>query len=167
MSLACLIANRLLILHVLGLAAFAGQLCRRHSSFDSAHILNYMSHQLHNNRYDDLVILRNLISKMTNIDATMDALPDRLLIALRGGPLLQVEMLSPETRGAEGLTLMGQRSTARLLDSLRRTKLLGPMVVLLAKLRQTSAFANAERAKHPKILGLILDEVIFIVGHWE
>ncbi|KAJ1311288.1 hypothetical protein OPQ81_009786 [Rhizoctonia solani] len=140
------------------LAAFAGQLCRRHPAFDSTHILNYMSHQLHNNRYDDLVILRNLISKMTNIDASMDALPDRLLVALRGGPLLQVEMLAPETRGAEGLTAMGQRSTARLLDSLRRTKLLGPMVVLLAKLRQTSAFANTERAKHPKILGLILDE---------
>ncbi|CUA76847.1 THO complex subunit 2 [Rhizoctonia solani] len=140
------------------LAAFAGQLCRRHPAFDSAHILTYMSHQLHNNRYDDLVILRNLISKMTNIDASMDALPDRLLVALRGGPLLQVEMLAPETRGAEGLTAMGQRSTARLLDSLRRTKLLGPMVVLLAKLRQTSAFANTERAKHPKILGLILDE---------
>ncbi|ELU41830.1 tho2 protein [Rhizoctonia solani AG-1 IA] len=141
-----------------GLAAFAGQLCRRHPAFDSAHILNYMSHQLHNNRYDDLVILRNLINKMTNIDASMDALPDRLLVALRGGPLLQVEMLAPETRGAEGLTPMGQRSTARLLDSLRRTKLFGPMIVLLAKLRQTSAFANTERAKYPKTLGLILDE---------
>jgi hypothetical protein len=149
-----------------GLAAFAGQLCRRHSSFDSAHILTYMSHQLHNNHYDDLVILRNLISKMTNIDASMDALPDRLLVALRGGPLLQVEMLAPETRGAEGLTPMGQRSTARLLDSLRRTKLLGPMIVLLAKLRQTSAFANTERAKHPKILGLILDEVNVIRSIW-
>jgi hypothetical protein len=122
-----------------------------------------MSHQLHNNRYDDLVILRNLINKMTNIDASMDALPDRLLVALRGGPLLQVEMLAPETRGAEGLTAMGQRSTARLLDSLRRTKLFGPMIVLLAKLRQTSAFANTERAKYPKILGLILDEVKYFI----
>ncbi|KAG8744851.1 THO complex subunit 2 [Ceratobasidium sp. 414] len=140
------------------LAAFAGQLCRRHAALDSAHILNYMAHQLHNNRYDDLIILRNLISKMTSIDASMDALPDRLLVALRGGPLLQVEMLAPETRGAEGLTPMTQRATARLLDALRRTKLLGPMVVLLAKLRQTSAFANTDRAKHPKILGLIFDE---------
>ncbi|KAG8710344.1 THO complex subunit 2, partial [Ceratobasidium sp. 394] len=140
------------------LAAFAGQLCRRHAALDSAHILNYMAHQLHNNRYDDLIILRNLISKMTSIDASMDALPDRLLVALRGGPLLQVEMLAPETRGAEGLTPMTQRATGRLLDALRRTKLLGPMVVLLAKLRQTSSFANTDRAKHPKILGLILDE---------
>jgi hypothetical protein len=118
-----------------------------------------MAHQLHNNRYDDLIILRNLISKMTNIDASMDALPDRLLVALRGGPLLQIEMLAPETRGAEGLNPVTQRATARLLDALRRTRLLGPMVVLLAKLRQTSAFANTERAKHPKTLGLILDEV--------
>ena len=74
---------------VLGLAVFIGLICKKYV-FDTAGLLQYIANQLKAERNFDLVILKELLSKMSGVTVFEDITNDELF-ALGGGELLKSE----------------------------------------------------------------------------
>ena len=135
-----------------GLATFAGTLCKRWN-IDVSQILQYILTQLRNGNPKDLIVLRELISKMTGIEPVID-LSDSQILALGGGKTLQAEAINPtgvvERKGAT------KRSTARLKIAMQDSGLTLPLLVAVALQRQQCAFEDAEAPL--KYLGNLFDQ---------
>lgn len=114
------------------LAIFAGTLCKRWN-MEVAYVLQYILNQLREGNSKDLVVLRELISKMAGIEPVSD-LSDSQVVALGGGPTLQAEALHPTI--IEERRNQTKRSTLRLETSLLDARLVGPLLVAVAKARQ-------------------------------
>lgn len=157
------------------LAAFAGELCRRHASLiDCRPILHYVANQLRAGNPKDLVILRELVSAMTAIDPLAN-LSDNQVAAMGGGTILRAEAIHPtvptvkvppvpgapvpvqmmtvEKRGPTG------RSAAKLAQSLRDDGLVLPMLVAVAQARETCISTVSEEEAHMKHLSSLFDNV--------
>jgi THO complex subunit 2 len=157
------------------LAAFAGELCRRHASLiDCRPILHYIANQLRAGNPKDLVILRELVSAMAAVDPLAN-LSDNQVAAMGGGAVLRAEAVHPtvptvkppampgaEVRAAEmavekrGVT---GRSAARLAQSLRQDGLVLPLLVAVAQAREACVFTVPEEEAHMKHLSSLFDNV--------
>lgn len=136
-----------------GLATFAGTLCKRWN-MEVAYILQYILNQLREGNSKDLVVLRELISKMAGIEPVSD-LSDNQIVALGGGPTLQAEALHPTTAvERKGVT---KRSTVRLKTALLEAHLVGPLLVAVAKARQECVLGLDDAPL--KYLGNLFDQV--------
>lgn len=156
------------------LAAFAGELCRRHAQLiDSRPIVRYVANQLAAGNPKDLVILRELVSAMTAIDPLAN-LSDAQVAAMGGGAVLRAEAVHPtvptvkmpvqpgtvvgpepivEKRGVTG------RSAAKLAQALRDDGLAVPLLVAVAQARESCVFAVPEEEAHMKHLSSLFDNV--------
>jgi len=136
-----------------GLATFAGTLCKRWN-MEVAYILQYILNQLRSGNSKDLVVLRELISKMAGIEPVSD-LSDSQIVALGGGTTLQAEALHPTVAmERKGVT---KRSTTRLKIALLDAQLAGPLLVAVAKARQECTLGLDDAPL--KYLGNLFDQV--------
>lgn len=135
------------------LATFAGTLCKRWN-MEVAYILQYILNQLREGNSKDLVVFRELISKMAGIEPVSD-LSDNQVVALGGGPTLQAEALHPTT--IEERKSQTKRSTLRLKTALLDAQLVGPLLVAVAKARQECILGLDDAPL--KYLGNLFDQV--------
>lgn len=135
------------------LATFAGTLCRRWS-IDVSVILQYILNQLRDGNPKDLVVLRELITKMAGIEPVAD-LSDSQVIALGGGRTLQSEAINPTT--AVEKKSATKRSTTRLKTALADSNLIVPLLVAVALQRQKCVYGDENAPL--KYLGNLFDQV--------
>lgn len=74
------------------LAIFTGNLFRKHPNVDSTGLLAYLVSQLKDGNPFDLVILKELITKMSGVEQLMEGNSDMQLEAMSGGETLRLEV---------------------------------------------------------------------------
>lgn len=143
------------------LAKFVGNVFKRNMSLDPTIILQYIANQLASGNAKDLIILRDLISKMAGIDVLQD-LSASQVVALGGSSTLRAEAILPTTIGAKKPPVA--RSAGRLMKALTDSGLTVPLLLLVALQRQ-NAVLLAEEDAHLKYLGALADSVSVAVHH--
>ena len=124
---------------------------------DPEHILKYVAHQLRNNHSNELIVLQELIYRMTGIKPLATA-TDSQILAMGGGPTLRIEAVASEERGAlEERPQLAVKSRERLISSLQSSDLMLSLLVLIAQHRQTCVFSAPEA--HLKSIANSYDEV--------
>jgi len=140
-----------------GLSSFAGSVHKKYVYMDAEHILRYVAHRLHNNQTAELIVLQELIYRMTGIKPISIA-TEAQIVAMSGGPTLRVEALASDERGAlEERAVTNGKARERLINSLRSSGLMLPLLVLIARHRQTCVFTSSE--DHLKSLANTYDTV--------
>jgi THO complex subunit 2 len=147
------------------LAAFAGTLYRRYPAMDCGPVLQYIVNQLHLNNSNDLVVIRELVLKMTGIEPLTNP-ADRQLAASVGGRLLKREatMANDGTHGSAARTAY-RKDGERLMHTLRGSGMMLPLLILVAQQRDACIHLVEEDSEaHLKFLGTLYDtcqEVLF------
>jgi THO complex subunit 2 len=136
-------------------------------------LVQQIGNQLKRQSLADLITLKQLISKMSGIEVAQD-MTDAQLKCLAGGALMQREAIdltqirfpAPPTDDNERLTrgrpkkqLVYDNSRARLLQALRNSGLILPILVAIAQARAACIYVATENLGHTKQLGLTFDEV--------
>ena len=75
-----------------GLSLFAGAVCKKYPEMEIVGILSYISSQLRNGNSLDLVVLKELVQKMSGIE-TLEDMSEVQHEALAGGETLRQEVL--------------------------------------------------------------------------
>ncbi|CCF47990.1 hypothetical protein NDA11_007965 [Ustilago hordei] len=157
------------------LAAFCGTLFRRYAMMDCTPILQYLVNQLKANNSKDLVIMSELITKMSGIEPLAN-LADAQIAALTGGRSLHMEaMMAANALTGSKERLAYRRSGQRLLHALVESKLSVPLLILVAQQRQACIHLVPESEAHLKYLGnlydscqeVLLQYVEFLFNHLE
>ncbi|KIK65595.1 hypothetical protein GYMLUDRAFT_70692 [Collybiopsis luxurians FD-317 M1] len=139
---------------LLSLAAFTGMLFRRYSA-NMTPILTYIVHQLQNGQTTEIVVLRELIWKLADIEP-LPSLSDSQIQAMAGGPALRIEAIASSTRGARMDPADAARaSLQRLGTTLIDTSLALPLLIQVAQQRQSAVFLA--RDAHLKSLAGLFD----------
>ncbi|MCO5583306.1 hypothetical protein L7F22_037216 [Adiantum nelumboides] len=146
------------------LAAFTGTLYWRYAMMDCSPVLQYIANQLKENNIKDLVIIRELILKMAGIEPLQN-LSDSQVAALTGGRMLRMEaMMMANTGIATRARLALRRSSSRLLDALKKSMMIMPLLILIAQQRQACVHLVPDSEAHLKYLGNLFDtcqEILF------
>lgn len=118
------------------LAAFAGTLYRRYPGMEPAPLLQYIANQLHKNNPNDLVVVRELVLKMSGIEPLVNP-ADKQVVASAGGRLLRREAFIAND-GAQGTPARADynRQGERLLSSAVKSGMLVPLLLLIAQCRE-------------------------------
>lgn len=157
------------------LAAFCGTLFRRYAMMDCTPILQYLVNQLKANNSKDLVIMSELITKMSGIEPLAN-LADAQIAALTGGRHLHMEaMMAANALTGSKERIAYRRSGQRLLHALVDSKLSVPLLILVAQQRQACIHLVPESEAHLKYLGnlydscqeVLLQYVEFLFNHLE
>ena len=123
------------------LASFCGHLARRYQDVDLASLLQYLANALKDDQSVDLLVLKELIARMTGCEALED-MSDAQIEAMAGGETLRAEAVV----GAKGSVTTRQRlkGVARLRHALTRgpDPLAAPLLVLIAQRRQALAYED-------------------------
>ncbi|KAJ3922736.1 transcription factor/nuclear export subunit protein 2-domain-containing protein [Lentinula edodes] len=136
------------------LASFTGMLFRKYNA-NMSPILTYIVHQLQNGQTTEIVVLRELIWKMADIEP-LPSLSDPQIQAMAGGPALRIEAIASSTRGARMDPTEGSRaSLQRLGQGLIDTSLALPLLIHVAQQRQSCVFLA--RDAHLKSLAGLFD----------
>lgn len=137
------------------LANFVGAVFKRMLNLDPALVLQYIANQLHAGNAKDLVILRELICQMADVDVLRD-LSSAQVMALGGSKSLRAEALNPTTvvakKRAHG------NPARKLMEALQQSELTAPLFLLIALQRQNAVMLEAPGA-HLKYLGVLADNV--------
>ncbi|ORX63643.1 hypothetical protein BCR32DRAFT_287619, partial [Anaeromyces robustus] len=120
------------------LATFMGTVYKKYASMELSGILRYIIYQLKCNNVIDLVILKELIQKMSGIEIT-ENLSDSQLDALAGGE-----------------TLKREASTTRLIHTLTNYNLITPLFISLCQQRSICVYNT--NLTHLKLIGNMFDQ---------
>ncbi|KAI5476268.1 Tho2 protein [Pseudohyphozyma bogoriensis] len=142
-----------------GLATFTGHIYRRwgHMRQSIKMVLQYLVNQLVAGNAKDLVVLREMVSRMTGIEPFAD-LSDPQVLSLAGGPHLRGQVFNQTVLSQVNNRLAQtsiQNAKDRLAASLKESSLHVPLLVSIAIQRQAS-IANTEA--HLKSLGGLFDQ---------
>ncbi|PWZ01853.1 hypothetical protein BCV70DRAFT_150056, partial [Testicularia cyperi] len=139
------------------LASFSGTLFRRYAMMDCTPILQYLVNQLKANNSKDLVIVSELVTKMSGIEPLAN-LADAQIAALTGGRNLHMEaMMAANALTGSKERLAYRRSGQRLLQALVESRLAVPLLILIAQQRQACIHLVPESEAHLKYLGNLYD----------
>lgn len=146
------------------LATFAGQFYKKYAAMDCTPVLQYLANRLKANNVKDLVILVELVLKMSGIEPLAE-LSESQIGALTGGPLLHTEAamtVAPGGRASSPTSMLLARSTfqkgaARLMHTLRQSRLALPLLVQVAQQRQVCVYLVPEGEGHIKALASTFD----------
>jgi THO complex subunit 2 len=141
----------------IGLASLTAHLCRRYGLIDPTPILQFTVHRLRNDSPPDAIILRELVSKMSGIEP-LQLLADNQVAAMGGGPILQIETVASETRGALQTKPL-QRSADKLLTVMSTADLILPTLLLLAQQCQQCVYQASASEAILKGLSSMFDDV--------
>jgi len=131
------------------LATFVGTIYKKYANMELPGILRYIIYQLKCNNVTDLVILKELIQKMSGIETT-ENLSDSQLDALAGG-----ETLKKEAYNAEHLKNT-KKSSLRLIDALIDNNLITPLFISLCQQRSICVYNT--NLTHLKLIGNMFDQ---------
>lgn len=131
------------------LASFSGSVFRKYS-IELSGLLQYVANQLKAGKSLDLLILKEVVQKMSGIEVSEEVTKDQLE-ALGGGEVLKAE------GGYFGQIRNTKKSSNRLKDALLGQKLELPMCVLISQHRHAIIFEEGEQ-KHLKLVGKLTDQ---------
>ncbi|KAG9071266.1 THO complex subunit 2 [Linnemannia hyalina] len=136
------------------LASFCGNLYRKYPSAELDGILQYIVNQLRMQIPHDLVVLRELLSKMGGVEDPSN-LNDTQLQAMAGGELLRNEALFGGVAGT--VMKKNAKSCYRLQEAMLHDNIASHLLVLLAQHRQECIFGE-EEIPHLKLLSNLTDQ---------
>ncbi|KZV72082.1 hypothetical protein PENSPDRAFT_733684 [Peniophora sp. CONT] len=120
------------------LAKFIGMMLARYT-VDPSTLLQYVMHQFTNDVISEVIIVRELIERMSYIEP-LPSLSDTQIRVMSGGPLLRIEAVASRTRGARSDPQdQTSRAPARLVRHLLDSGMARPLLIQVAKLRQEAA----------------------------
>lgn len=138
------------------LASFTGQLCKKYPGLELTALCQYVANQLKDGETIDLLVLKELVAKMTMIE-TLEDLSDSQIESLAGGETLRLEALLSQLHRTNPKPV--QKCVRRLRGALftggRNQQLAVPLLVLIAQQKQASIFTAETR--HLKLLGELVD----------
>ena len=138
------------------LASFTGQLCKKYPGLELTALCQYVANQLKDGETIDLLVLKELVAKMTMIE-TLEDLSDSQIESLAGGETLRLEALLSQLHRSNPKPV--QKCVRRLRGALftggRNHQLAVPLLVLIAQQKQASIFTAETR--HLKLLGELVD----------
>lgn len=139
------------------LATFTGSLYKRFGSMDPTPILQYIANQLKANNSKDLIIVRELVTKMTGIEPLQN-LGEKQIHALTGGRLLRKEAMMVESAGPGSAARREFKGSGdRLMTTFRQSHLLIPFLIFISQQRQACIHLVPEDEAHLKYLGNLFD----------
>ena len=119
--------------------------------------LQYIVHQLFVGQTSEIIVLRELIWKMAGIEP-LPNLSESQITAMAGGPILRIEAVASDTRGARlDIERVRFRGPERLGSALADSGLAQPLLIQLAQQRQSCVFTAPET--HLKSLASLYDTV--------
>lgn len=133
-----------------GIANFTGQFFRKYSTADLTGILQYVLHQLKSGNFTDLVILHELVVKMSGVDLIEVGLTKDQVEARAGGDCLR-STITPLPGGRAP-----KRQIKQLKDTLVNNGFVVPLVVLMAQTRSRISFETD--TKSLKVLSQLFDK---------
>ena len=136
-------------------------------------LVQQIGNQLKRHSLADMIILKQLISKMSGIEVAQD-LTKAQVACLAGGALMQKESIDltqirhppPPTddnermmRGKPKKQQYFEGSRGRLVSALQKSGLTLPLLVAIGQAREACVFIATEALGHTKQLALAFDEV--------
>nr|XP_037284733.1 THO complex subunit 2-like [Rhipicephalus microplus] len=131
------------------LASFCGAVFKKYS-IDLTGLLQLVANQLKAERSLDLLVLKEIVQKMTGIESTEQATQDQLE-AMCGGELLKAE------GGYFHQLRNTKKSSQRLKESLLEQDLALPLCLLMAQQKNCILYREQE-ASHLKLVGKLYDQ---------
>uniref|UniRef100_A0A1I8FUA8 THO complex subunit 2 n=1 Tax=Macrostomum lignano TaxID=282301 RepID=A0A1I8FUA8_9PLAT len=134
---------------LLTLSTFVGAMCKKYT-FDLAGCFQYALNQLKNKRCADLLLVREILHKMTGIEVSEEVTEEQLE-AMLGGELLRVE------GGYFSQVRNTKKSSSRLKELLMEHGLVLPFVFLLASAARLRCVQRRTNERHVKQCGRLYD----------
>lgn len=135
---------------ILSLANFCGSVVKKYP-VQLPGLFQFIANQLKDEKSLDLLILKEIVSKMAGIEAT-DQMTNEQLAALSGGELLRQE------GGYFNQVRNTRKSSLRLKEALMENNLAMPLCMLMAQQRNCILFKEQEHS-HLKLVGKLYDQV--------
>ena len=131
------------------LSNFCGAIFKKYN-LELTGILQYVANQLKNKRSLDLLILKEVVLKMSGIEAA-EEMTDEQIDAMAGGELLRQEA------GSFNQIKNTKKSSQRLKDALIDNNLAVPLCLLMAQQRNCVVYQETEN-DHLKLVGNLFDQ---------
>ena len=131
------------------LSNFCGAIFKKYN-LELTGILQYVANQLKNKRSLDLLILKEVVLKMSGIEAA-EEMTDEQIDAMAGGELLRQEA------GSFNQIKNTKKSSQRLKDALIDNNLAVPLCLLMAQQRNCVVYKETEN-DHLKLVGNLFDQ---------
>ena len=131
------------------LSNFCGAIFKKYN-IELTGILQYVANQLKSKRSLDLLILKEVVLKMSGIEAAED-MTDEHIDAMAGGELLRQEA------GSFNQIKNTKKSSQRLKDALIDNNLAVPLCLLMAQQRNCVVYQETENS-HLKLVGILFDQ---------
>ena len=131
------------------LSSFCGNLYKKYTAIELVGLLQYITNTLKSGQSLQMLVLRDLVTKMAGIDTLEDLSADQL-DAQAGGETLRncvIDLL--------GVAKNTKKSSTRLKEALQKHSLMVPLFMLIAQQRSACIFLNDTH--HLKMLGEIYD----------
>lgn len=135
---------------ILSLSNFTGSVVKKYP-VELPGLFQFIANQLKAEKSLDLLVLKEIVTKMAGIEAT-EQMTDDQLAALSGGELLRQE------GGYFNQVRNTRKSSLRLKDALLENNLAIPLCVLMAQQRNCILFREQEHS-HLKLVGKLYDQV--------
>ena len=126
------------------LSSFCGNLYKKYPNIELTGLLQYIANTLKSGQSLQLLLLRDMVTKMAGIELLED-ISDNQLYAQAGGETLKLSVTD-----VLGIAKNTKRSSTRLKDALVKHKLVVPLFLLIARQRGACVFAND--TPHLKVL---------------
>ena len=131
------------------LSSFCGNLYKKHPNIELVGLLQYIANTLKSGQSLQLLLLRDLVTKMAGIELLEDVSRDQLE-GCAGGETLKLSVTD-----VLGIAKNTRRSSMRLKDALVKNGLVVPLFLLIAQQRGSVVFAN--ETPHLKVLSELYD----------
>ncbi|KAA0184296.1 hypothetical protein FBUS_06164 [Fasciolopsis buskii] len=131
------------------LSTFTGFLCKKYQ-FDLAGILQYVLNQLKAGKSYDLLILREILHRMSGIDV-IEEMTDEQVESMSGGELLIQE------GGYYSQIRNTRKNATRLKEALMEHNMIMPFIFLMARQRDAVLFLD-DPDRHVKLAGRLYDQ---------
>ena len=135
---------------IISLANFCGHVVKKYN-LELPGLFQFIANQLKAEKNLDLLILKEVVSKMSGIEATDQMTPEQLL-ALSGGDLLRQE------GGYFNQVRNTRKSSLRLKEALLENNLAMPLCMLMAQQRNC-ILHQENQDTHIKLVGKLYDSV--------
>jgi THO complex subunit 2 len=139
------------------LSSFAAMVMHRYTTQELTQLLKYIVHQLSNRQTTEIVVLQDLIGKMSGIEP-LPSMSDYQVAAMSGGPMLRIEAVAPAQRGSQQNWMnLHPQSASKLARHMLDSGLATPLLVLVCQQRQACVFNTAKA--HLRSLSSLFDNV--------
>ncbi|ODM96311.1 THO complex subunit 2 [Orchesella cincta] len=131
------------------LCSFTGAICKKYT-IELVPLLQYVANQLKAKQSLDLLLLKEIVQKMSNIEAA-EEITNEQLDALAGGDILRAEA------GYFGQVHASKKSASRLRDASSVNDLAVTLCILMAQQRHGIVYDDSN-AIHTKLVGKLYDQ---------